>query len=154
MTERDVSMKEYLEALREESGPVPEAEVDWEAFHQCLEASAELPLARLKHAVGTAATPSATRQRDAAWWEVVARWSRTAPPLAAAAGIVLGFVIRTSPRLEEVSTDVVTVESTGGDARDAFASAVIGRGEVGTATSLLLPATSDVLAGGADTDRR
>jgi hypothetical protein len=156
MTERDVGMDEYLKTLREESGPVPEGDVDWAAFHRRLADSAELPLARLRHARGFAVPDATHPAREAAWWEVVARWSRAALPLAAAAGIVLGVVIRSSPRLEAygASSDVVSTQSAGGDARDAFASAVIGRGEVGAASSLLLPATSDVLTGDAGTERR
>jgi hypothetical protein len=157
MTKRDVGMQEYLKALREVSGPVPDAEVDWDAIHRRLDAAAELPLARLRHAGDGMPAPNAVRpERDAVWWEVVARWSRATLPFAAAATIVLGFVIRSSPHLEEyVAMDVAPATASSGEgARDAFVSAVIGRGEVGAAASLLLPATSDLIAGGAASAER
>lgn len=136
---RDDDIGGYLLALRQASGRVPEDQVDWEALRSRLMASAEVRLARLR------------RAREVAWWEVTAGWSRTAVPVAIAAGIALVALIRSSPR-EGGRRDTAVVASasttdTGrsGRARAAFESAVVGSVQARGDDPMLLPTASEML---------
>lgn len=85
------SDREYLGALREAAGEVPEDQVDWEAFNAQLAARAELHLARLRGQRGASRdlprrlasanplqmrrrlpAPERTPHRTPSWWECVA----------------------------------------------------------------------------------
>jgi len=149
----------YAAMLRQASGPVPDASVDWDAFYDRLAARAELSLARLRypHVAATAASQApAVRplpvRTTHPWWEHAARWSPLIVTASVAAGIALVAVVRMSPKEapEAVVTTGIVATSVGGSdpldrRRAAFESAATGRPAAWTIESALLPSATDLL---------
>lgn len=156
---------EYHALLRAVSGEVPDAQVDWDAFHRRLAVRAGRPLAHLHIMQGdlSGSTRRGGRSVRAAaplaggepmWWEYAARWWRVALPLALAAGVALVVLIRSGPDAPTapITSAVVAVDDQ--KAHAAFESAVIGRGEARAAATLLLPTSADLVAEGGEGSRR
>jgi len=142
-------------ALIDASGTVPDASVDWHAFHARLSVRAALPLARLRSPRSIDVDrvrrlpvirplPPATH----AWWEHAARWSRITVSASLAASVVLVTLIRLTPKVNPdlVSTTVgaSATDSTRGP-RAAFESAVVGRAVAAVTDSVLMPSATELL---------
>jgi hypothetical protein len=148
---------EYLAMLRRVSGRAPTADVDWEAFHERLNARAELALVRLRTANARnsgARARSQGKRRAASWWEYTARPSRVWRPIAAAAAIAVAAGIHAwrSDMVAIDGSDVTSVAMSDlAGAQGAFESAVTGGTSSGSIASYLVPASRDaVSAAGSD----
>lgn len=147
-------------ALLETSGRVPDEFVDWDDFHDRLEARTALPLARLRVRRGAmvrhvrpvpAQEPMPIARASTPvrhWWEQAARWSRVTVSASLVASAALVAVIRITPKAgaELPTTGAATppLEATE-NTRAAFESAVVGAAATATHYAALMPNAAELL---------
>jgi hypothetical protein len=158
----DVSPWDLGTLLLAVSGPVPDENVNWSAFHTRLSIQAKLPLARLRHArvggdrvvaVVRRTTPIPIRRRvtparSRPWWQHAAQWSRVTVGSALAASVVLVAVIRLTPKesVDAVTQVVATATATdAGATRAAFESAIVGATRASRIDTVLMPSAAELL---------
>ncbi len=115
--------------LREASGRLPDAAVDWEQLRAVIAARAGPQLARQRH--------------GPAWWEYAATWSRAALPALLAASVVIVAALAV-PELSTPDADGASVTSAADAPEQAIVdAAVAGDVPVDTLMAALVAAAAD-----------